>query len=90
MPWRNEKRLTLFFSVIVTAMWAVSLIADIMLKDYAMPAAVHSVMILVAGGIFGKGVANARQQATTEMTNNEQQRQQQRHDDAERRKSVER
>lgn len=43
---------------VVGAMWTASMTADIFIKTYDPPAMIHTAMMLVLGGIFGKGVLN--------------------------------
>lgn len=40
-------------AVVVTMVWAVSFVADIVSKDYAPPAGIHLAFMLVLGSIFG-------------------------------------
>lgn len=41
-------------AVVITAVWAVSFIADLMLVDYTPSQYIHMIMLAVSGAIFGK------------------------------------
>lgn len=41
----------------VTAVWGISFMIDFIDKDYEAPQSVHGVMLIVAGALFGGGLA---------------------------------
>lgn len=58
MPHR-EPLLRIWIAGTVTTTWALSIVADIIFPAYDPPAGVHSLMLIVAGGIFGTEVVSA-------------------------------
>lgn len=47
--------------------WFASIVADIVLKDYGTPAALHGIMGIVVGAVFGDiGLRRARRQLANE------------------------
>lgn len=47
-------RLFLFVGYAVTLTWVASIIADVFIVGYDIPPAVHGIMGIVAGGLYGK------------------------------------
>jgi hypothetical protein len=43
-------------AVIVVLVWAVSFIVDILTENYEPPVALHGVMMIVVGALFGIGI----------------------------------
>lgn len=58
MPHR-EPILRYWVAGAITAAWVASVLADIFIAAYDPPAGIHSLMLTVAGGIFGQGVVQA-------------------------------
>lgn len=55
----REPQLRYWVAGAITFAWVVSVIADIAVMDYQPPNGIHSLMLTVAGGIFGQGVVAA-------------------------------
>lgn len=45
-------------AVVVTAVWAVSFLADILVKTYTPPPSIHTALMIVLGGLFGTQLIN--------------------------------
>ncbi len=58
MPHR-EPQLRYWVAGAITVAWVVSVVADIVVVAYDPPPGIHSLMLTVAGGIFGQGVVEA-------------------------------
>jgi hypothetical protein len=58
VPYR-EPQLRYWVAGAITVCWVVSVIADIAITMYDPPNGIHSLMLTVAGGIFGQGVVSA-------------------------------
>lgn len=58
MPHR-EPQLRYWVAGAITVSWVLSVIADIAFQMYDPPPGIHSLMLVVAGGIFGQGVVQA-------------------------------
>lgn len=55
MPHR-EATLRVWVAGTVTALWAVSFVADLFIAEYDPPPSVGALMLLIAGALFGEGV----------------------------------
>lgn len=55
MPHR-EATLRVWVGGTITLLWAVSFIADMFIADYDPPSTVGTLMLLVAGALFGEGI----------------------------------
>lgn len=49
-------RIVNIIACVITAVWAVSFVADIFVKDYEPSAYIHVIMMTVAGAAFGKTI----------------------------------
>ena len=54
-----EPQLRYWVAGAITAAWVLSVVADIAFAHYDPPGGIHSLMLIVAGGIFGEGVVTA-------------------------------
>lgn len=51
-----DRHLRTSLAVVITVVWAVSFVADLLIPDYDPPSSVGTAMLLVAGALFGEGV----------------------------------
>lgn len=47
-------------AIVITIVWAISFIVDVLVKGYDPPASVHALMMMVAGAVFGEGLLKTR------------------------------
>ncbi len=47
-------------AVSVTGIWATSFLADILVKSYEPPGAIHVAFMMILGGVFGIQIINGR------------------------------
>jgi hypothetical protein len=52
-PYRLSQQVVNAVAIVVTAVWGVSFIADILVPDYTPPTNVHMALMVVLGGVFG-------------------------------------
>lgn len=52
----DDKHLTFVLSYVITVVWVVSFVIEVLDPNYSPPPSVHALMLLVAGALFGKGV----------------------------------
>lgn len=55
-----DRRVALWLSGVITAVWTVSTIVDAFVKSYDPPPTIGALMLLVAGGVFGEGILRTR------------------------------
>ena len=55
-----DKRLRTGIAILIATAWAVSFIIDVVNPNYEPPAAVHALMLLVAGFFFGPNILPPR------------------------------
>jgi hypothetical protein len=48
-------------AVVVTLIWSLSFLADIVIKDYQPPASIHIAFMFILGGIFGFQIVNGKE-----------------------------
>ena len=51
----TNNRIATNLAIVITILWAISFIVDIVVKEYDPPATVHALMMIVAGAVFGEG-----------------------------------
>lgn len=51
------QKLVIRVSYFVTGVWGVSFLLDVIDRDYEAPQSVHAVMLIMAGALFGGGIA---------------------------------
>lgn len=51
-----KARQAIIMTYVITAVWAISFLVDIMVKTYDPPPAIHAAMMVAAGGTFSQGV----------------------------------
>lgn len=47
-------------AIVITVVWAISFIVDVIVTAYDPPASVHALMMMVAGAVFGEGLLKTR------------------------------
>jgi hypothetical protein len=52
-PYRLSQNVVNAVAVVVTIVWGISFIADILVPDYIPPTNVHMALMVVLGGVFG-------------------------------------
>lgn len=52
----HDPHLRTTIALVVTIAWTVSFVADILIPEYDPPGSVGTLMLLVAGALFGEGV----------------------------------
>lgn len=67
MPTNADRHLRVSLAAVITAAWAVSFVADLLIPEYDPPSSGGALMLLVAGALFGEGVV--RQVKKTEDSN---------------------
>lgn len=53
LPYRLSQNVVNAVAVVVTVVWGISFIADILIPDYSPPTNVHMALMVVLGGVFG-------------------------------------
>jgi hypothetical protein len=55
-----DKRIVAGIAIVITTMWAVSYLVNILNPNYKVPDGLHPLMLLVAGAAFGNAVFGKR------------------------------
>jgi hypothetical protein len=66
----SNNRIAAWLAIVITAVWAISFLVDIVIKTYDPPASVHALMMLAAGAIFGEGLLKRNREPAPKKENN--------------------
>lgn len=56
----NDQQIATILAIVITVVWAISFIVDIIVLEYNPSASVHALMMIVAGAVFGEGLIKTR------------------------------
>lgn len=56
----SNNKIATVMAIVITVVWAVSFLVDIVVEEYDPPPSVHALMMIVAGAVFGEGLIRNR------------------------------